>query len=331
MDSELIARILSFICARLRSTSARFDSVSARLPPVSRWIASVMTKNWNSGVPRRSAVSCSAASIVRPIFILSATDAEFDADRARHFVGDDAERLGDRQARAQAAHHQLDRVGEVGGELVDAALDHLADDEVRQADADEQADEQAEQDRRALASSARRSRRAAMPSADHGIFAERDVLAGHAPAACAAAPAWGSGSRQSLRSGSRARAKSLRICAWALPAMTSPWRSLTQLHAALERLGRRRAARTPRSSEASAPTSRRSGSRHRSIRAFASHSSAGRSPATRNSSRLRAPCPSASTASTSDCRPATCRRRRLGLGRRAFVAGVAQHHARQAC
>ena len=65
--------ILSFICARLRSTSARFDSVSAKLPPVSRWIASVMTKNWNSGVPRRSAVSCSAASIVRPIFILSDT------------------------------------------------------------------------------------------------------------------------------------------------------------------------------------------------------------------------------------------------------------------
>ena len=32
-----------------------------------------MTKNWNSGVPSRSAVSCSAASIVRPIFILSAT------------------------------------------------------------------------------------------------------------------------------------------------------------------------------------------------------------------------------------------------------------------
>src|SRR4051812_2513436 len=73
LDSELIARILSFICARLRRTSARFDKVSARLPPVSRWIASVMTKNWNSAVPRRSAVSWSAASIVRPIFILSLT------------------------------------------------------------------------------------------------------------------------------------------------------------------------------------------------------------------------------------------------------------------
>ena len=47
----------SFICARFRSTSARLDSVSARLPPVSRWIAKVMTKNWNSAVPRRSAVS----------------------------------------------------------------------------------------------------------------------------------------------------------------------------------------------------------------------------------------------------------------------------------
>src|SRR6185503_8043586 len=72
-DSELIALILSFICARLRSTSARLDSVSARLPPVSRWMASVITKNWNSGVPRRSAVSWRAASMVRPIFILSAT------------------------------------------------------------------------------------------------------------------------------------------------------------------------------------------------------------------------------------------------------------------
>ena len=53
------------------------------------------------------------------------------------------ERLGDRQARAQAADHQLDRVGEVGVELVDAPLDQLADDEMRQADADEQADEAA--------------------------------------------------------------------------------------------------------------------------------------------------------------------------------------------
>src|SRR5258705_1734696 len=73
LDSELIARILSIIWARLRSTSARFDRVSARLPPVSRWIARVITKNWNSAVPRRSAVSCSATSIVRPIFILSET------------------------------------------------------------------------------------------------------------------------------------------------------------------------------------------------------------------------------------------------------------------
>ena len=58
------------------------ESVSARLPPVSRWIASVITKNWNSGVPSRSAVSCSAASIVRPIFILSDDGAELVADRA---------------------------------------------------------------------------------------------------------------------------------------------------------------------------------------------------------------------------------------------------------
>jgi len=68
-----IAAILSFICIRLRSTSDKFDNVSARLPPVSRWIARVMTKNWNSFIARRSAVSCSAASSVRPIFIRSLT------------------------------------------------------------------------------------------------------------------------------------------------------------------------------------------------------------------------------------------------------------------
>ena len=65
-------------------------------------------------------------------------------------LADDAHRLGDRQARAQAAHEQLDRVGEFGGELVDAPLDEEADRLVRQADADEQAEEQRQPDRRAV-------------------------------------------------------------------------------------------------------------------------------------------------------------------------------------
>ena len=69
-----MARIFSRIWMRWRSTVARFWSVSARLPPVSRWIAMEMTKNWNSGVPSRSAVSCKATSIERPIFILSLTE-----------------------------------------------------------------------------------------------------------------------------------------------------------------------------------------------------------------------------------------------------------------
>lgn len=51
----------------------RFESVSARLPPVSRWIASVMQKNWNSAVPMRSATSSSAISIVLPILMRSET------------------------------------------------------------------------------------------------------------------------------------------------------------------------------------------------------------------------------------------------------------------
>ena len=46
---------------------------------------------------------------------------EFLADRARNFGGDDAERFGDRQARAQAAHQQFDRVGKLGGERVRCA------------------------------------------------------------------------------------------------------------------------------------------------------------------------------------------------------------------
>ena len=138
----------------------------------------MITKNWNSGVPSRSAVSCSAASIVRPIFILSETARNSVPTGLGHLVGDDADRLGDRQARAQAAHHQLDRVGEVGGELVDAALDQLADHEVRQADADEQADAGARAGAAAPLNKSSTIIDGGEADRGHHILAERPALAG---------------------------------------------------------------------------------------------------------------------------------------------------------
>eukprot|EP01136_Pigoraptor_vietnamica_P015616 Opistho-1_new@59007 len=76
--------------------------------------------------------------------------AEFLAHRAIDLGADDAHRLGDRKAGPQVAHQQFDRVGEFGGELVDPLVDEHADHEVRQADADHQADEQRQQERHTL-------------------------------------------------------------------------------------------------------------------------------------------------------------------------------------
>src|SRR6185437_13177360 len=74
---------------------------------------------------------------------------EFDTDGSLDFAGDNAESLGNRQARTKAANHQLDGVGEVRREFVNAALDHLADDEVRNSDATEQSQHQGKQKRSA--------------------------------------------------------------------------------------------------------------------------------------------------------------------------------------
>jgi hypothetical protein len=67
-------------------------------------------------------VTWSDSSIVRPIFMRSTTALEFLAHRARDLLRDDAERLGHRQARTQAAHEQLDAVGKLGVELAEARL-----------------------------------------------------------------------------------------------------------------------------------------------------------------------------------------------------------------
>jgi len=68
--------------------------------------------------------------------------AEFDPDWSLDLARDDPEGLGDREARTEAADHQLDRIGEVRVELVDPPLDHLADDEVWPADPEEQTKQQ---------------------------------------------------------------------------------------------------------------------------------------------------------------------------------------------
>ena len=93
-----------------------------------------MTKNWNSAVPRRSKFLQSR--LHRPADLhLVGDGAKLGLDRFVDFVGDDTHRLGNRKARAQAAHHQLDRVRKALGELVDPALDQLADHEMGQAEA----------------------------------------------------------------------------------------------------------------------------------------------------------------------------------------------------
>src|SRR3546814_4312029 len=68
--------------------------------------------------------------------------AKFLAHRACDLVAYDRHRFRNRQARSQAAHKQFDRIGKLGGELADAALDDEADHEMRQAKPEEQRSEE---------------------------------------------------------------------------------------------------------------------------------------------------------------------------------------------
>src|SRR5688572_7403374 len=103
--------------------------------------------------------------------------AELAPHRLLDLVGDDADRLGDRQAGAQAAHHQLDRVREPRGELGDPALDQLADDEVRQPKPGQQADGNRQRHRHALEQEQQQDGHAEA-GGGHGILAERPGAAG---------------------------------------------------------------------------------------------------------------------------------------------------------
>ena len=101
--------------------SSRFSSVSARLPPVSRWIDKATTRKLNSAMSMRFAASHSAS-------LEGLAEADLVADAGGtpcrpglDFLADDDERLGDRQAGLETAHHEADRLGEGALEQLFAA------------------------------------------------------------------------------------------------------------------------------------------------------------------------------------------------------------------
>src|SRR3546814_7941662 len=70
---------------------------------------------------------------------------EFLAHGTGNFTGDDAQRFGNREARSQTTHKQLQCVGKIHGEPGDTLVDQKSDNLVRQAKANEEAKEYCQQ------------------------------------------------------------------------------------------------------------------------------------------------------------------------------------------
>ena len=107
-----IAWILAFIFLRSRSTRERLPSASDRLPPAFCWMLMTMPKKFASGSGMRS-IELGAGLADRHADRLRLDDrAELAAHRLRRFAGDDLEAVEQRQARLDAAHDDVDGIGE---------------------------------------------------------------------------------------------------------------------------------------------------------------------------------------------------------------------------
>ena len=144
--SLAIACAFACICRRRRRTSERLESVSARLPPVSRCTLRAMTKKRNSGASMRLAVSHSRLSRSRPIFMPPSTRRSsaptgsaisWPAPTIASLTGR-PERSA-RTIRSIASGNKLDEGSQ-------AALSHASDDQVRKRHSDQQSEQQARHD-----------------------------------------------------------------------------------------------------------------------------------------------------------------------------------------
>ena len=121
-----IAPILPFIFLRSRKTRERLPIASDRLPPAFDWILMTMAKKLASviGNPLSHLVDRFGE---RQTHRLRFHDhAEFAAHRLGGLVGDDAQAVAERQARLDAAHDDVDRVGKFRDEFLDAPFAHCA-------------------------------------------------------------------------------------------------------------------------------------------------------------------------------------------------------------
>src|SRR5512144_1646963 len=115
--------------------SERLASVSARLPPVSRWMERLITKKLNSGMSRRRAASQRTSSSPRPKRTPSVTRRNSVASGCCISRATAPKDSVTGQARLQAAHHEVDRIRKERKEPAAIAAGGDADADMRQTEA----------------------------------------------------------------------------------------------------------------------------------------------------------------------------------------------------
>ena len=99
--------------------SATVLSSSARLPPTSRWIRIAITTHSKSSLSIRSPIDSEGVLDLDAEAGLDQRPAELVGDRVGALADDGVDGLGQRQARREAARHQLQGVGELGVERLE--------------------------------------------------------------------------------------------------------------------------------------------------------------------------------------------------------------------
>ena len=132
--SVLMATILPFIFLRSRTTLERLPIASARLPPDFCWMRDDDGEEIRLG-DRHALVELADAVAERQPERLRLDDgAELGPHRLLRLVGDDAQAIAERQARAHAAHDDVHGVRQLVEKPVDAALLEVGEDPARQAE-----------------------------------------------------------------------------------------------------------------------------------------------------------------------------------------------------
>ena len=119
--SIAIAPILPFIFLLSRKVRDRLPIASDRLPPALAWMPMTIEKKFVSLTGTRCAIFSTASDSGRPSAWPSTILRNSDRTGSGDLVGDDAQRVAERQAGLDAAHDDVERVGKYRDELVDAA------------------------------------------------------------------------------------------------------------------------------------------------------------------------------------------------------------------